>query len=174
MNNILITGLPGVGKTTLIKRLCEIFKEFNPAGFYTSEIRENGFRTGFETVNLNGDSKIFAHTDLKSRNVVGKYKIDVKGFEKFLDTIFSKEKKTGLYFIDEIAKMECKSKKFSRLILELLKSDKLVVASIAESGTGLIADIKKRNDIKIVELTPHNQDLVVKELTMEIRDILLE
>lgn len=174
MKNILITGLPGVGKTTLIKRLCEIFKEFNPAGFYTSEIRENGFRTGFETVNLNGDSNIFAHIDLKSRNVVGKYKIDIKGFEKFLDTIFSKEKKTGLYFIDEIAKMECKSKKFSRLILELFRSDKPVVASIAESGTGLISDIKKRNDIKIVTLTPYNHDLITKELTMEIRDILLE
>lgn len=174
MKNILITGLPGAGKTTLIRRLCEIFKEFNPSGFYTAEIEENGFRTGFETVNLNGDSKMFAHINLKSKNVVGKYKIDVKGFDKFLDSVFSRDKKSGLYFIDEIAKMECKSKKFSRVILELLNSDKLVVASIADSGTGLIADIKKRNDVKIIELTPYNQDLIIKELTLEIRDILLE
>lgn len=38
--NILITGLPGVGKTTLIKKLTEALKDFYPVGFYTEEIRE--------------------------------------------------------------------------------------------------------------------------------------
>ena len=38
--NILITGLPGVGKTTLIKKLTEALKDFDPVGFYTEEIRE--------------------------------------------------------------------------------------------------------------------------------------
>ena len=46
MNNILITGLPGAGKTTLIKRLCIIFKEFNPVGFVTDEVMEEGNITG--------------------------------------------------------------------------------------------------------------------------------
>ena len=38
--NILITGLPGVGKTTLIKKLAEVLNDLNPIGFYTAEIRE--------------------------------------------------------------------------------------------------------------------------------------
>jgi len=38
IKNILITGLPGIGKTTLIKRLSEAFSPFSPIGFYTAEI----------------------------------------------------------------------------------------------------------------------------------------
>lgn len=174
MNNILITGFPGVGKTTMIKKLFDIFKEFNPAGFYTSEIIEEGVRTGFEITNLYGDSEIFAHVNIKSRHCVGKYKVDIKVFDRIVEQIFSKEKKTGLYIIDEIGKMECKSRKFSKLIIELLNADKPVIASIAEKGSGLINEIKKRDDINLYEITISNRDLMIKELTMAIRDLLLE
>ena len=172
--NLLITGLPGSGKTTVIRKLSEIFKEFNPVGFYTTEITEEGVRTGFLVSNLYGDSKVLSHINLKSKYSVGKYRVDVKGFDGMLDNIFSKDKKTGLYFIDEIAKMECLSKKFSKLIVELLNSERPVIASIAEKGTGLPHDIRKRNDVKICEVNLENQDLKLKELTMEIRDLLLE
>jgi nucleoside-triphosphatase THEP1 len=41
--HILITGVPGVGKTTLIKALCQDLASVNPVGFYTEEIRERVF-----------------------------------------------------------------------------------------------------------------------------------
>jgi nucleoside-triphosphatase len=174
MNNILITGLPGAGKTTLIKRLCIIFKEFNPVGFVTNEIMEEEHITGFEANNLFGDNKIFAHTRLKSKVSVGKYKVDVKGFDTFLDQTFSRDKKTGLYFIDEIGKTVCESKKFSKIILSLLDAKKPVISTIADKGIGLISDIKKREDVRIFEVTEQNRDIRLKELTMVIRDLLLE
>lgn len=37
IKNILITGAPGVGKTTLIKKLADALNDFNPAGFYTAQ-----------------------------------------------------------------------------------------------------------------------------------------
>jgi nucleoside-triphosphatase THEP1 len=44
--NILITGLPGCGKSTLIERI--VRKLERPAiGFFTREIREKGRRVGF-------------------------------------------------------------------------------------------------------------------------------
>jgi nucleoside-triphosphatase len=174
MNNIIITGQPGVGKTELIKKLCVIFKEFNPAGFFTSEIMENGEKVGFEVENLSGDRKVLAHINLKSKCTVGKYKVDVKGFEDFMQNIMLKEKKTGLYIIDEICKMECESKKFSKLIVDLLNSDKPLVATIPDKGTVLINEIKKRDDVRMFELTQNNQEQRLKELTMIIRDLLLE
>ena len=174
MKNILITGLPGAGKTTIIVKLSEIFKEFNPAGFYTTEIIEEGIRTGFELVNLNGDSTPLAHINIKSKYCVGKYKVDLKSFEAFVENIFLREKKTGLYIIDEIGKMECMSKKFSRLVVTLLDSNKPVIASISEKGNGIINDIKKRNDIKLIDITHHDREMKIKELTMAVRDILIE
>jgi nucleoside-triphosphatase len=174
MKNLLITGSAGAGKTTLIKKLAEIFKEFNPAGFYSSEITEEGIITGFSVTHLFGDSIILSHVDLKSKHSVGKYHIDIKGFEAMLENIFSRDKKTGLYVIDEIGKMECQSNKFCKLISELLSGDKLVISTISEKGTGIIQEIKKRDDIKLYEITPNNRDQKLKELTMEIRDLLLE
>jgi nucleoside-triphosphatase THEP1 len=85
-----------------------------------------------------------------------------------------KEKKTGLYIIDEICKMECESKKFSKLITDLLNSDKPLIATIHDKGTVLINEIKKRDDVRIFELTSGNHELKIKELTMVMRDLLLE
>jgi nucleoside-triphosphatase len=174
MNNILITGIPGAGKTTLIKRLCIVFKEFNPVGFVTDEIIEEEAIAGFETNNLFGDNKIIAHTKLKSKVSVGKYKVDIKGFDIFLDQTFSREKKTGLYFIDEIGKTVCESKKFGKIILSLLDTKKPVISTIADKGTGLISAIKKRDDVRVFEVTEQNREIRLKELTMVIRDLLLE
>ena len=174
MKNILITGQPGVGKTELIKKLCVIFKEFNPAGFVTFDIVENGEKTGFAIENLTGDILTLAHVNIKSRYSSGKFKIDVKRFEDLLQQLMVKEKKTGLYFIDEIGKVQCESKKFSKLIVELLDSDKPVVATLPERGTGLMSEIRKRDDIRLCELMPDNHEQKLKELTMAIRDLLLE
>jgi len=174
MNNIIITGPPGIGKTELLKKLYVIFKEFNPAGYFTSIILENGERVGLKIENLNGDTMTLAHINMKSKHSAGKYKIDIKGFEDFLQQVMLKEKKTGLYFIDEICKVQCESKKFFKLIVELLNSDKPLVATIPDKGTGLISEIRKRDDVRLFELTSHNQEQKIKELTMVIRDLLLE
>ena len=174
IKNILITGLPGTGKTTIIKKLADIFKEFNPLGFYTDEVLENGEAAGFLISTLNGDSRMLAHINLKSRDRVGRYHVDVKGFEGFLEKVFIKDKKTGLFIIDEIGKMECLSKKFCKIVFEILESDKPVIATIPDKGTGILSDIKKRDDIKLVEITADNREQKLKELTMLIRDLLLD
>ncbi len=174
MNNILITGQPGVGKTELLKKLSIIFKEFNPAGFFTSAILEDGERVGLEIENLNGDTLTLAHINMKSKHSAGKYKMDIKGFEVFMQQLMVKEKKTGLYFIDEVGKVQCESKKFTKLIVDLLNADKPLVATIPDKGPGLMSEIRKRDDIRSFELTPHNHEQKLKELTMVIRDLLLE
>lgn len=174
IKNLLITGPQGIGKTTLIRKLSEIFKEFNPSGFLTAEIIEDGIKTGTMITNLYGDSQILAHLNLKSKYAIGKFHIDIKGFENILENIQARDKKTGLFFIDGIDKLECQSKKFCKLIVELLDAERPVIASIAEKGTGLISDIKKRSDIKSYEISADNRDLKLKELTMEIRDLMLD
>jgi len=166
--NLLITGLPGVGKTTLIKKLSEELRYLHPAGFYTAEIREEGLRKGFELVSLEGRRGVLSHIDIKSPYRVGRYKVDIKSFEDFLDGISFFDDSTGLVIIDEIGKMECLSDQFKKLIKELLDSAKWVIATIALKGSGLIGDIKKRHDVKLFEMTQSNRDSLFSEIIKEI------
>ena len=165
--NLLITGLPGVGKTTLIRKLYEALKDFHPVGFYTTEIREKGMRKGFELVNLEGKKGVLSHVDIKSRYRVGRYKVDVSGFEDFLDGITFLDPSSALIMIDEIGKMECLSTKFERIMTETLDSEKWVIATIALKGSGLITEVKQRQDVKLFEITPSNRDVLFSEILKE-------
>ena len=170
--NILIAGLPGVGKTTLVKKLSEELKHLHPAGFYTEEIREAGQRKGFELISLNGRRGILSHKDIKSPYRVGEYKVDMEGFENLLDSVPFFDPSNRLIIIDEIGKMECLSDPFKNLLKKIFNSGKLVIATIALKGSGLIAEIKERQDIKLFEMTKDNRDSLLFEILKE-TDILL-
>ena len=45
--SIIVTGLPGLGKTTLIRNVLHEVRALNPTGCYTEEVREKGVRKGF-------------------------------------------------------------------------------------------------------------------------------
>ena len=49
-SNILLTGHPGIGKTTVIMRLAERLVDRTLAGFYTEELRLGAQRQGFRAV----------------------------------------------------------------------------------------------------------------------------
>ena len=69
----LITGKPGVGKTTLVQEIIKLMGSVNMAGFCTSEIRCTGSRLGFELPGLNGGRRTLAHVKIDSRHRVGRY-----------------------------------------------------------------------------------------------------
>ncbi len=166
--NILITGLPGVGKTTLIQKLSEELTHLYPVGFYTTEIREEGVRKGFELISLEGRKGLLSHQDIKSPYCVGRYKVDIKGFDDFLDSISFIHPSNSLIIIDEIGKMECYSEKFKKLLIEILDSDKWLIATIALKGGGLIAEVKDRQDVKLFTMTKSNRDSLLYEILGEI------
>jgi nucleoside-triphosphatase THEP1 len=104
--NILLTGLPKSGKTTLIEKIIQ--KLNRPAfGFYTKEILENKKRVGFSLITLSGNKVILSHQNFKSNYRVGKYGVDVQGFEGMaLPEIEKGIQEKGIIVIDEIGKME--------------------------------------------------------------------
>jgi nucleoside-triphosphatase len=163
--NLLITGLPGVGKTILMKKLAEALKDFHPVGFYTAEIREGGKRKGFELISLEGMRGLLSHKDIKSPYRIGQYRVDVKGFEDFLDSIPLHSPYIQLIIMDEIGKMECLSDRFKKLLEETLDSGKWVIATIALKGSGLIAEVKERQDVKLFEMTIGNRNSLFKEIS---------
>ncbi|KAI3843402.1 hypothetical protein MKX03_024296 [Papaver bracteatum] len=68
----LVTGPPGVGKTTLVMKVLETLRASNPnlkaQGFYTSEIRQGMERVGFEVVTLDGRKAPLASTTISRSN----------------------------------------------------------------------------------------------------------
>lgn len=164
VKKILITGTPGIGKTTLVKKILTHVRHLNSAGFYTEEIRESGVRMGFELVDLNGKRSLLSHVRIKSPCRVGKYGVDVAGFDAFLDTVDFLNPRIDLILIDEIGKMECSSDKFIALMRKLLDSKKKIIAAIAQKGGGLIAEVKDRGDTKLYELTLKNRDRLAIEI----------
>ena len=161
---MLITGLPGVGKTTVIRKVAAALADSHPVGFFTTEIRDKGIRKGFELVSFDGRRSILSHVDIQSQQRVGKYGVDITSFEAFLDEadLFNPEHR--LIIIDEIGKMECLSAKFRAIIETLFASDKPVIATVALKGGGLIESVKHRPDVRFFEVTVRNRDRITGEI----------
>jgi nucleoside-triphosphatase len=66
--------------------------------------------------------------------------------------------------IDEIGKMECLSRRFQELVRTLVDSDRLLIATIAQRGSGLIEEIKRRKDVRIYTLTAQNRDTIAASI----------
>jgi nucleoside-triphosphatase len=169
MTPLLITGVPGVGKTTLIRNIANSLDDYRPAGFYTREVREGGTRAGFELVGFDGKVRTLAHTRITGRYRVGKYGVDISGFDEFLKSLTLPSGQGCLIIIDEIGKMECFSSFFREMITRILEDDCLLVATIAKRGNEFIEGIKKRQDILLFELTRENRDTLLPLLLERIR-----
>lgn len=167
--HLLITGLPGVGKTTLIRELAKRLAEFEAAGFYTEEIRnERGIREGFRLVTLCGRQLIFSHIRHTGPYRVGRYGVDVEGFECLLEELDLRDSLAPLIIIDEIGKMECFSRRFIDNVMLLLGGPKTLIATIALKGEGFIREVKRRPDCRLVTVTRENRDRLLDELASEL------
>lgn len=172
--NILITGLPGIGKTTLIKQLVYGLSRYRTRGFYTEEIRQEDERKGFQLVSLNGKRSILAHVlhvPIDSPYRIGKYWVDVSAFDSFLDSLGLTEPGEGIIVIDEIGKMECLSVKFVRTIQELLDSENIVIATIAHTDGGIKGKIKEREDVRLFRMNLENRDTIKDEILEALGDL---
>lgn len=168
MRHFLITGRPGVGKTTLIREVARRLTDHHPAGFYTEEVRVQGLRTGFRLVSLDGRTQILSHVDHRGPCRVGRYGVDVAGFERLLAELDLRRSPSHVIVIDEIGKMECASGRFTEEVTALLDSSRTLIATIALKGDGFIRQVKQRPDCRLVTVTVENRDRLAETLPNEI------
>ena len=134
-------------------------------GFYTQEIRQNNIRKGFSWKRLDGVDGTLAHINIKGPLRVGKYGVDVVGFEESVVPILDVEQTdVELFVIDEIGKMECFSEKFVVAVRRLFTSEKSVLATVAQKGAGLISEVKNYPNTELFNLTSASREKAVAEI----------
>ena len=155
--NILVTGPPRCGKSTLIERV--VARVQKPmTGFFTREVRQGGKRVGFSITTLDGKEGVLAHQDTKSRFRVGKYGVNLEHIDQIAVPSMLPTKADEIVVIDEIGKMECFSFLFRQTLLNVLDSDNSVIGSIALKGDEFLQKIRERADVLLIHMTENNRN----------------
>ena len=162
-SNILVTGPPGCGKSTLIEKVINRIEE--PAtSFFTREIQERGRRVGFSITTLDGREGVLAHQNIRSQFRVGKYGVNIKNIDSFAVPAMLPAQKDKIIVIDEIGKMECFSALFKKTLIQVLDSPNCVIGSIAQKGDSFIQGIKNRDDVTVISVTPETRDSLLEKI----------
>ena len=164
MKKVLLTGKPGVGKTTVIKRVVDKMVG-RAGGFYTEEIREGGVRKGFRITSLEGQEGVLAHVDFKSPYRVGKYGVNLEDLERVGVAALSRALgECDLIVVDEIARMETFSRRFRQVVLQCLDSDKPLLGTIQKRDDPFLNAIRRRPDVQVIEVTVENREHLPESL----------
>ena len=153
-----------MGKTTLVRRIAASLDQQRVAGFYTEEIRQRGARVGFQLTTFDGTNRLMAHVAFPKTHRVGRYGVDVAAIDAAVDSALAPEGGANVFLVDEIGKMECLSDLFLEAVRRLLETPVPFLATVARRGSGLIAEVKERGDIELLEVTRENRDRLPREL----------
>lgn len=161
---LLVTGVPGCGKTTIVKKVAAALAGKRIRGFVTGELRERGRRVGFEISTFADEKRLLAHVDIDSRHRVARYGVDVDALDAIVDTALILGDAIDVYLIDEIGKMECLSRKFCTAVRNLLDSGQPLVATVGLRGGGFIAEVKNRDDVEVWTVTNANRSDMPRQI----------
>ena len=175
---IFITGMPGVGKTTVVQKVIAILKEkgLKVGGISCPEIRVNNLRVGFEIIDLlTGNRGTLSHIDQDTGPRVGKYRVNLQDLSNIgVDGLNNAIREVDCIVIDEIGPMELQGEDFQEIVKNIVEGTKPVLGIIHwKMNHWLIDRIKARRDVKIVEVTLKNRDtlphIIAKEIFETIR-----
>jgi len=174
-----ITGLPRSGKSAVLVKVLEMLteeriREINArggdghatdiiGGMRTEPISVNSERVGYKVINIKtGEEAIMAHKEIDSRMRVLGYGIDTEALESVaIPAIEHARDYSEVIVIDEIGKFAVESEEFVKVVRSALEMDKPTLLALhKKSRHPLLQDIRRRDDARILEVTPVNRALL--------------
>ncbi len=165
---VVITGEPGVGKTTLVRKLVKALKD-RAIGFWTEEVRDRKTkkRKGFKVVTTEGKETLFASKTFTSKHLVGSYGVNVARFESVVLPLLEKalSKRDKILVVDEVGKMELFSKKFRDIMRVAVHEPRDMIVTIPIRDVHpLVKEIRRLPGAVLIELTKGNREDMDKEV----------
>jgi nucleoside-triphosphatase len=169
---LLITGSPGVGKTTLLLKVIEALRArgYTVGGMISRDVRISESRVGFDVTDLNSEKKGWLASVHQERGPqVGKYRVDIDDLNEVgVKAILETCEKLDVTIIDEIGPMELFSEQFREAVKKAVESKKLVVSTIHQKmGSQFIDSIKKREDAEVHILNDANRENMFETIIRE-------
>lgn len=160
-----ITGLPGAGKTQALIKVIEMLEAEGKVvgGMVTEPILKKNRRVGFSVLNwMTKEKGVLAHLNNPSKISVGRYGVDIHALEDVgVKAIDDANGDAEVIIIDEVGKMEVESDRFVDAVKRALDSNKPLILTLhKKSRNPLLQDIRRRDDIRILEVTPINRNLL--------------
>ena len=170
---IFLTGEPGCGKTTAIRRICESLRDHGkkPGGIISSEIRHKGVRTGFSLEDLlTHETGTLAQVGVETGPRVGKYTVNLQDIERVgAYAIKRAVEEADVVIVDEIGPMELQSKSFILAVEKALGSSKHLVGTIHKRASHpLVTAIKSNPAHNVIEVTSENRERIPKSIVDEL------
>ena len=167
---LLLTGNPGVGKTTVLLKAVEALKAkgYSVGGMLSREVRSGGTRVGFEVLDLkSGRHGWLSHVNQMSGPQVGKYRVNLGDLESIgVGAIAYAVENCDVVAIDEVGPMELFSERFKEAVRKAVESNRLVVGVVHwKAKDRLIERMKSREDAEVIAVTIENRDKLHETMT---------
>ena len=179
---ILLTGIPGVGKTTLLHQLLSLVDKSE--GFLTEEVLDDkGKRIGFDLIsvrytNLRKELARLYDGNLPDAVKLDKWSILSDGIGYFVDNEMNTLNEGHVFILDEIGPMQCLSEKFMQRVESIIKScstdNYLILGTIKRDICGIkqiddfMYKVKEFVGKSIFEVTEKNREYLYTILEKEI------
>ncbi len=168
---VAVTGAPGVGKSTLVKRVLDRL-DCRAGGILAREVRCDGERIGFELLDLMTDKVgTLASVDGEGPRL-GRYRVNLTDLQEVgAGAVERAMEEAELVVIDEVGPMELLSERFSEAVEVALESDRpMLVVVHAKSRHPLAKRI--REEFRLFVVTEENRDGLVEEIASELSSLL--